>query len=290
MEWIGRRIVPAKGVRAATAFADAPAMVHPSFHATSREGVRGHDYEKGDVIWLVSMLSGGSVHMPPAIDARIEVAGKQTVEPATGASSGKRGEGRYRFIADPAGARFFPWADASALVAEAFANNPTAAPWKDNPQALRTPRLLKADLAESVEAHASSLGSRPTAFLSYAWRESTPLAAALVRTLSPLGVGIWWDRWSMARSVVELRSVMPDLSAQLGAAIANADAGVCLDTPRWRTGEYTRTELAVMRNRGIPIIGEGVEFSRPYKQQERPTSEDMKLIDGLAAKIVRAIT
>ncbi len=289
MEWIGRQIVPAKQVRPATASADAPAMVHPSFHATSREGVRGHDYEKGNVIWLVSMLSGGSVHMPPAIDARIQVASKQIVEPATGASSGKRGEGRYQFIADPAGSRFFPWADASALVAEAFVNNPTAAPWKDNPQALRTPRLLKADLAGSVEAHASSLGSRPTVFLSYAWREATPLAATLVRALSPR-VGIWWDRWSMARSVVELRSVMPDLSAQLGAAIASADAGVCLDTPRWRTGEYTRTELALMRDRGIPIIGEGVEFSRPYKRQEKPTSEDMKLIVELADKIVRAIT
>jgi hypothetical protein len=80
--------------------------------------VRGHDYEKGDVIWLVSMLSGGSVHMPPAIDARIQVASKQTLEPTTGAASGKSGGGRYRYIADPAGSRFFTWADASGLVAE----------------------------------------------------------------------------------------------------------------------------------------------------------------------------
>jgi len=58
--------------------ADPPAMFCPSFHATSRAGVGGHVYEKGDVIWLVGMLRGGSVRMPPAIDARIQIA---TIEP-----------------------------------------------------------------------------------------------------------------------------------------------------------------------------------------------------------------
>jgi len=93
MEWIGRRIVPAKEARPVTASADAPAMVRPSFHATSREGVRGHDFEKGDVIWLVSMLSGGSVHMAPAKAPPIFRTNMRFY--------GRMRRGRFLFVRDP---------------------------------------------------------------------------------------------------------------------------------------------------------------------------------------------
>jgi hypothetical protein len=93
----------------------------------------------------------------------------------------------------------------------------------------------------------------------------------------------------MARSVVELLSAMPDLPAQLGQAVVTTQAGVCLVSPGWRTGRHISKEIATMRAQGIPIIGKNVAFSRTYGLREKPTREDAKLVDELAATVAKAI-
>jgi hypothetical protein len=44
-----------------------------------------------------------------------------------------------------------------------------------------------------------------------------------------------------------------------------------------------------MRAQGIPIIGKNVAFSRTYGLREKPTREDAKLVDELAATVAKAI-
>src|SRR5260370_26101024 len=113
-------------------------------------------------------------------------------------------QGRYRCLADPAGSYLLPWADASKLIAEIFAGDPAAEPWHDRPQLLRMTRRPGAKLAARLEAHATCVRTRPLVFLSYAWRDATPLTAAMLRALAARGISIWWDRWSMVRRAVSL--------------------------------------------------------------------------------------
>jgi hypothetical protein len=252
-------------------------MFVPSYHGTNRRQV----YErvaKGDVIWLVGMLVGGAARLPPAIDARILVAKKQV-------TSGPKDRWRYWLDADPTGSRFFLWGDASALVAKAFTGTTTGAPWRDRPQALRVARWLDADLSTQLDEHSAALEARPTVFLSYAWREATPLAAVLTRELGARGVGVWWDRWSMPRSVVELQAMMPELAAQLAKAVAAAKAGVCLVTPRWRTSGYSQGERAAMKSEGLPVFGENVAFSCTYGLGKELTLKDAARIKDLATVV-----
>lgn len=81
----------------------------PEFHSAPTNAGAATRIAIGDTIWLFSQLIGPWGALPPALDARIEVADVRRLE--------KNGKTLYRFGAAP-GSQWFPLYDASALLCD----------------------------------------------------------------------------------------------------------------------------------------------------------------------------
>jgi hypothetical protein len=181
-------------------------LVAPEFHAAPTNAGAATNIKDGDTIWLFSQLNSPWGTLPPALDARIEVADVRRLE--------KNGKALYRFGAAP-GSRWFPLYSASALLRELHARRADGvrSPLMRNAgtavgQALRFVRRL--DDAEPLRAHADYLQSTPYDFVSYRLLDGTAQAFALVQRLLQEGRSVFWDRWSLPRRLAERRETLND--------------------------------------------------------------------------------
>jgi hypothetical protein len=128
----------------------------------------------------------------------------------------------FAAIADPKNAAYFSLNDIEDIIGPALLPN-----WSGGErshgvtaalgQRLQTPREFGTDatLVSSLIERARTIAGRPQVFVSYRWREATPLVARLVRWLAEVGYGCWWDRWSMSRAVAEGVVKAPPLPSAL---------------------------------------------------------------------------
>jgi hypothetical protein len=235
------------------------ALTAPAGHGFGQDWLWGR-HRRGEriVIWLVGVLRSGRRYMPPSLDARIEVV-----------EAFDRGHGqappyvrrlldtyKYAFAAEPSRSYYLPWLDASRLLQGLRFEGGTSPSWLDNiraenwsllPRNLQTPRVLTADDAALVEGFAARARSAPVAFLSYRWDEGTEAAREVALRLSGAGVGVWWDRWSMPRSVAESKAgIHPEgVRRAIEAGLSFCRYGVAIRSesyasPKspWTTAEY----------------------------------------------------
>ncbi len=242
------------GVAAGGLFAEAQeddrGLLAPEFHAAPAHAGAAANIKDGDTIWLFSQLTGPWGALPPALDARIQVADVQRLE--------KNGKSLYRFGATP-DSRWFPLYDANALLRQLHARRSDGArtPLMRTAgtavgQALRFVRRL--DDAEPLRAHAEYLRSTPYDFVSYRLLDGTAQAFALVQHLMQERRSVFWDRWSLPRRLAERRETLNDeaLDAFIAHRLRNSGRVYGILSPRYaEPTSYSSRERALAEQLGL---------------------------------------
>lgn len=179
----------------------------PEYHSTRATSWPVTEVAEGDTVWLVAQLRWRGQSLPPALDARIDVAQVRTPPRSSGSRSGG-----YRFRAAPS-SRWFPLADATEVlrVLETRRRDGGTAPLLPNGQESigRVTRWMRA-LRDAVKLQewASALEERAPDVVSYRHIDGTERAFEWVRELLAKRVAIFWDRWSLPRRLAERRETV----------------------------------------------------------------------------------
>ncbi len=216
-------------------------------------GVITHEIEPGDTLWVIGWLrapegADPDVHLPAALDARIEVAAI------------RRGPAQSHIVQPAPGSRWFPLADATEVLAQLRCPADEAGGQPDQP--LREPRpifystlerclrqpypeLQRLVDAGPLQRHAQRLETEPYDYISYRQADGTRQAFELVRSLMAEGGMVFWDRWGLPPHLAELREVGHD--AALEQVLQRQLDGACtvlgVETERYREeGSYTLQE------------------------------------------------
>ena len=239
------------------------------------------------VLWQISFLRGRGIPMLPSIDARIQVTKafdrksdlpdlytKQlwdqhcrgsykgdTVNKANISARGRKPakkNGTYVFVADENASYYLPWINAQSLFqgpefAKYFASLKNDFTRDEDsfsrlPQHLQTPMCLTKELAETLEAFALRIKRYPRAFISYRWKNATACVAKLAIRLAEFKIASWWDRWSMPRSIGELKNPIDNekLFAILLRAAENSAVAFTIQTEGYSYSPATAYELGVL--------------------------------------------
>jgi hypothetical protein len=250
------------------------ALTAPAGHGFGQDWLwdrrrRGDDI----VIWLVSVLRSGRRYMPPSLDARIDVGEAFDRWHGQAPPYVRRllDTYKYAFTAEPSRSYYLPWLDASQLLQGLRFVGETAPSWLDNiraenwsllPRNLQTPRVLTAADAALVEEFAARARSASVAFLSYRWGEGTEAAREVALGLSEVGVAVWWDRWSMPRSVAELKGEIPSegVCRAIEAGCSSCRYGIAIKSESYASPKspWTTIEYEELRRRaqegGLKLI------------------------------------
>lgn len=222
----------------------------PEFHTAPTNAGAAANIRDRDTIWLFSQLTGPWGALPPALDARIEVADVRRID--------KNGKTLYRFGA-AAGSRWFPLYDANALLRRLHArrSDGVRSPLMRSAgtavgQALRFVRRI--DDTEPLRMHAERLQSTPYDFVSYRLLDGTAQAFTLVQQLLREGRSVFWDRWSMPRRLAERRETIDDeaLDAFIAHSLRNSGRVHGILSPRYaEPTSYSFRERALAEQLGL---------------------------------------
>ena len=196
----------------------------------------------GDTVWMISQMSlrraGKTAWLPVALDARIQVDSPPTLE------------GDLRVIMPASGSRWFPLADATSLLSELQSIRQRGIP--ANLGIGSTPAvgrffqgMRRLSNAEPLVHWASRLAAAPVEFLSYRQIDGTAAAFDVASARLSAGAALFWDRWSLPRSLSERREHAPDgpLDASLFGALDQACCVWGVETPRYyEAGSYSARE------------------------------------------------
>lgn len=176
-------------------------IYYPGYHITKSTYGPASRIRQGDVIWVVAQLysSWGGKKLPPGLDMKIIVE-SITLENVDGRS-------QLRFKAAK-GSMWFPYKNASTVLQTLDTldrNNNVLPLWKNKEKNigyyLQSIRQLKD--GTSIQEWASRISSGPFYFISYRIKDGTSLAWYQVEELIKAEEALFWDRWSLPRSLVE---------------------------------------------------------------------------------------
>jgi hypothetical protein len=243
------------------------ALTIPAGHGFGQDWLwERHQRGEDIVIWLISILRFGRSYMPPSLDARIQVSKVYSRENISAPPYIQRllRTYKYAFAADRRHSYYLPWRDASKLLLNLefeLSNSPS---WHSNllnkkwsvlPLHLQTPRILTEYSSSNLQRFAEATRLSPIAFISYRWREGTELAKETAMLLSELGVGVWWDRWSMPRSVVEGKtSINPKgIRKAIDMGCRNCKYGVAIKTKSYASEKspWTKAEYEILKHKNL---------------------------------------
>jgi hypothetical protein len=219
---------------------DDQGFTSPAFHVTQRSSGAAARVCVGDTIWLFAQLFSPWGKLPPALDAKIEVAG---IEERVG------GKG-YRYDAGR-GSMWFPLFDASSCLLKlktktakgdlsdllSTSNQPIG-------QALQSMRELSN--GNVLEQFASNLASIEFCFVSYRLVDGTRRAFEKLQELVARKNAVFWDRWSLPRRLAERREFLQDaaLDRYISRQISKASVVWGIDSPMYgEKGSYSKREL-----------------------------------------------
>ena len=114
-------------------------------------------------------------------------------------------------------------------------------------------RQICSTSAAKVEAFAAAVLVKPV-FVSYRWRDSSDVVAALLPKLAAAGCSVWWDRWSGPRRLKEEEAPPLELAAMLELAIERASAALVVLAASYHEGRWTTHEYAEIEQRGVPKV------------------------------------
>jgi hypothetical protein len=235
----------------------------PKYHITRATSGPTAQVEPGDTIWLIGQLYSPWGNLPPAIDARIDVAQRTEWhgESAHGQGSPQRaGENPpcgFRFQAAQS-SRWFCLADVSAVLPclQTQRSDGRIAPLHKKPEqpighALRRMRRLVS--GEPLLLWEQALEAQAFHFVSYRLRDGTRSAFDKVKALVAEGVPLFWDHWSLPRRLAERREVLEDtaLNTHIKGEIARAAVVWGIDSPLYHeAGSYSARERELVRRLG----------------------------------------
>lgn len=235
-----------------------PAFERPQYHITRATDGPAAEVQAGDTIWLVGQLFSPWGNLPPAIDARIEVA--EVI---------KRYDGKgYRYTAGD-DSRWFPLADASRVlrcksletVTVTGKKQPLWASWQHKPIGHSLQRMRRLSSGHLLNRWEKVLDRRSVGFISYRLCDGTCAAFRVVRSKIHSGEPMFWDRWSLPRRIAEGREFVNDekLEAFLREQIGSATTvcGIC--SPLYsEVGSYSRREKEYAES-----LGKYVAYAQP---------------------------
>lgn len=216
-------------------------------------GVITHEIQPGDTLWVIGWLRAPEgaypdLHLPVALDARIEVADI------------RRGPAQSHIIRPGPGSRWFPLADATEVLAQLRCPADEAGGQPDQPareprpifystleRCLRQPHPELERLVDAgpLERHAQRLETEPYDYISYRQADGTRQAFELVRSLLADGGIVFWDRWGLPPHLAERREVGSDpaLELHLQRQLDGARTVLGVESARYREeGCYTLKE------------------------------------------------
>lgn len=177
----------------------------PKFHATRSTKGPAASVRPGDTIWLISQLYSPWGNLPPALDARIDVADCEVKD-----YSG----GRFRYRA-AISSQWFPLLDCSNLLLElrTIAKNGQLHPLLKNliqPIGYSLQSMRQLASGELLHAWERELLSKDLHFISYRIKDGTQDAFRKAESLIGEEVPFFWDRWSLPRRLAERREIVSD--------------------------------------------------------------------------------
>ena len=219
---------------------EAEGFDRPRYHVTRAVDGPAASVEAGDTIWLLGQLyAPWGDHLPPTLDARIDVAGVGRRNGATG----------YRYSAAET-SRWFPLTECTAQLyaLETITAAEGIVPlWKDHSRPIGhyLRRMRKLSSSRGLQEWEAGLGSRPLHFISYRIRDGSQPAFDCAQRLFNLGVRVFFDRWCLPRRLAERREAVGDepLDNTLFEAIHEAEAVWGIESPLYAApGSYTVRE------------------------------------------------
>ena len=181
----------------------ADGFVRPMYHTTRRRSGPATAVVPGDAIWIISQVFSPWGVLPPAVDARIDVA-----------SIEERERGRRKFVAAGSSA-WFPMADATAILkrlhtrtADGRLSKLIRARTERVGYSLQSMRLLAS--GDLLEKWSRTLNQTQPNFISYRICDGTEAAFRTGRELLSKGEVVFWDRWCLPRRLAERRELVAD--------------------------------------------------------------------------------
>lgn len=212
---------------------------HPVHHTTGQRHLRNR-VRQGDVLWFVRQLK--RLHLPPSFDGFLTV--EQTFDgvPLT-------------FTAGTS-SRWLPWRDATN---ELLSLHPGGKALRQDTMAqhLRSSREITCpEESERITAFARQTLTRPTAFISYSWRDGRSWLPLVVRRLEELSYTAWFDLWSGPRRIANGVEQAPEgqLREMLRQAIAQAICFIELHSPTYGESHWVQCERAMAYELDKPVL------------------------------------
>jgi hypothetical protein len=231
--------------------ADVAGLQGPKYHVTRSISGAAVEVEACDIIWLIGQLYSPWGHLPPAIDARIDVAVKSEIRDQRGHLRG------YRFQAAET-SPWFPLADATELlgVLETQDRKGRISPLRE--QANRQigqflQRMRRLNSGDPLVKWESELKMRGFEFVSYRVCDGTHAAFNKVKSIVDTGRSVFWDRWSLPRRLAERREKLQDpaLEAQLHEQIRQAAIVWGIESPLYgQENSYSHREMTLAKTLG----------------------------------------
>ena len=220
----------------------------PSFHVTRSERGAAAEVCPNDTIWLVSQLYSSWGSLPPALDARIEVAARDRRP---------RGCPGYRYEA-AATSRWFPLLDCSNMLQKIKTINKAGEirnlqkdPAQPIGYSLQSMRELES--AVPLISWEKKLESKRRHFISYRVVDGSHDAFDLAKSMISDRQQIFWDRWSLPRRLAERRELISDaaLDAYLEDRIREADVVWGIETKQYAAASsYSLKEQCLAKDLG----------------------------------------
>ncbi|MEM7428082.1 MAG: hypothetical protein AAF441_18470 [Pseudomonadota bacterium] len=276
----------------------------PEFYPTSSPYLWKNIGRK-DRIWMLGCPRIAGRTLAPGIDGVIvvkqghEVSKRKMPHGPASPVSGRK----YWFEAG-AGSRWFPWADASALIpacdlerADGSYRRLPGKParngengkgwWKTWGNLLRPGSKISRPAAEMIEQHVASLTGQ-SVFISYAWSDGALLASRLAEIFSEKEHAVWLDRFSAPRQMafgmveVKSRALGPFLTMALKQCDAFAQIGTA-GARRVATAQQKASwclhELEQARRKELPGAGIELEFDQVSARWPIADDEEQRLND-----------
>jgi hypothetical protein len=220
----------------------------PRFHVTRSTNGVAMDVKSGDTIWLVSQLYSPWGKLPPALDARIDVADCEL------RNHGGKGF-RYRAAAT---SHWFPLSDCSKhlLNLKTIAKDGKLNPLLKNstqPIGYSLQSIRKLSSGEPLCLLEKELTSKDMHFISYRIKDGTQGAFEKAKSLIHEGIPFFWDRWSLPRRLAERREIVSDerLDSHIKETIRISARIWGIETPEYAAnGSYSLIERCLAMELG----------------------------------------
>ncbi|QJW90836.1 hypothetical protein HNV11_16355 [Spirosoma taeanense] len=183
-------------------------FLRPTYHITRSNSGPAEAIKPGDTIWIISQLFSPWGHLPPALDAKVDV--QEVIN---------QQDGTIKFIA-AASSIWFPLADISKILNELYTVPKIGQPThlmsdKNKPVGIYLQSIRKLESSTRLLEWSNKLKKRDFKFISYRIKDGTECAYKCAQKLLKKKKAVYWDRWSLPRRLVERRETVDDKALNL---------------------------------------------------------------------------